>query len=321
METELVLSKDKEQNLSTAKVLLEAAIETMEASLSPSTRKMYRIDWNIFSEWCDYNKFNPLPASAETLCLFLTDQHTGGFAPATLIRRMAAIALAHERAGFDSPTKLPAVKKLMKGIKRTTTHEVIKKSAATVDRVQEMISHCPETLIGMRDKALLLLGFAGAFRRSELVALTINDIIKTDDGIKVMIKRSKTDQEGKGCIIAIPNGPNLRVVDNLFAWLKAGKITKGPLFRSIRKSNKVQEAALSTESVAKIIKRYAIKCGYNVDNFSGHSLRAGLITSAAKAGASINKIMEISRHSDINTLVGYVRNENLFENHAGEKFL
>lgn len=309
------------QNIAIPAETLQSVRDNIEACLSSGTRKIYKVDWRIFSEWCSHHNVNPLPVPPEALCLFLTEQSSAGIAPSTLIRRLAAIKLCYDRAGFDSPTKHPAVLMCMKGIKRITTHEVKKKSAATVDRIREMINHCPDNIIGIRDKAILLLGFAGAFRRSELVALTIRDICRTDDGIKVIIRRSKTDQEGKGHTIAIPNGKNLRVVDHLFAWLKASKIDNGFLFRSIRRGGKVQERTLTSHAVAEIVKKYARLCGFTVENFSGHSLRSGLITSAAKAGASINKIMEISRHSDINTLVGYVRNENLFENHATEKFM
>jgi|SRR5579872_383616 len=300
---------------------LKSVRDNIESCLSKGTREMYKIDWRIFSEWCLAHNVNPLPIPPEVLCIFLTEQANAGFAPATLIRRLAAIKRCYDRAGLDSPTKHPAVLMCMKGIKRNTSHEVKKKSAATVDRIQEMINHCPDNISGLRDKAILLLGFAGAFRRSELVALTTRDITRTDDGIKVIIRRSKTDQEGKGHTIAIPNGQNLRVVDHLFAWLKEAHIVNGFLFRSIRKGGKVQERVLTSHAIAEIVKKYARLLGLTVENFSGHSLRSGLITTAAKSGASINKIMEISRHSDINTLVGYVRNENLFENHAGEKFL
>jgi integrase len=154
-----------------------------------------------------------------------------------------------------------------------------------------------------------------------LVALTLDDIQKTDDGIRANIRRSKTDQEGKGFILAIPNGTRLRIVDSLFDWLKSANITSGHLFRSVKKGGKISFLPLSPRSVANIVKKYAARAGLDVDNFSGHSLRAGFLTSAARAGASITKMMEVSRHADLKTLAGYIRNENLFENHAGEKFL
>ena len=184
-----------------------------------------------------------------------------------------------------------------------------------------MITHCPDTLARLRDKALLLLGFAGAFRRSELVALTINDIEHTPEGIKVTIRKSKTDQEGQGQTIAILNGIRFRVVDALTAWLYMANITEGHLFRSIKKGDHVQSMPLTDRSVANIVKQYAKKAGLTVNDFRGHSLRVGFITSGTAAGADLFKLMEISRHKKPETIIGYVRESKLFENHAGEKFL
>lgn len=184
-----------------------------------------------------------------------------------------------------------------------------------------IIAHCPDTLTGIRDRALLLLGFAGAFRRSELVALEVNDIERTPEGIKITIHKSKTDQEGQGQVIAIPNGVNFRVVDALMSWLNAAGITEGALFRSIKKGGAIQTAALTSRSVANIVKQYAGLAGLTVDDFSGHSLRAGFITSGAEAGADLFKLMEVSRHTHPKTVMGYVRNAQLFDNHAGAEFL
>jgi len=301
--------------------LIQETKNLVENCLSNSTKKFYGIDWKIFTQWCDNFKEIPFPATPETIAKFLTYQNLSGIAHPTLNRRLAAIKLRHESVGVDSPTKDPLIYKVMRGIKRTQKRAVIKKAPATAERLETMISSCPDSILGLRDKALLLLGFAGAFRRSELVALKLEDIEKTPDGIRVTIRKSKTDQEGKGETIAIPNGTRFRIVDTLFEWLKKANINDGYLFRSLRKNGKVQEKALWPKDVARIIKRYAFNAGLTVSDFSGHSLRSGFLTSAAKAGASIHKMMETSRHKSIETLAGYVRYENLFENHAGEKFL
>lgn len=319
---EIIVYPNFEHNLVIIEGLVDEAKSYTKYSFSESTRKFYKIDWRIFSEWCVLNKVCSLPASPETICLFLTDQTLNHkIAPATLVRRLAAIRLRHSSSELESPTKHHLVRRIMQGIRRKSTHIIKKKAAATVDRMEQIISYCPDNITGLRDKALLLLGFAGAFRRSELVALKYEDIQKTDDGIKVLIRRSKTDQEGRGQTIAIPNGTRFRIVDTLFTWMKEANIREGHIFRSINKSKKISTEGLCPKSVAYIIKKYAAKAGLNVDNFSGHSLRAGFITSAAKAGASISKMMEVSRHTNSNILLGYIRNENLFENHAGEKFL
>jgi len=319
---EIIVYPKFEKNLSISEDLIDEAKSYTKYSFSESTRKFYKIDWRIFSEWCAINNLCPLPSTPETICLFLTDQTLNlKIAPATLVRRLAAIRLRHSSSELESPTKHHLVRRIMQGIRRKSNHVIKKKSAATVDRIEQLISFCPGDITGLRDKALLLLGFAGAFRRSELVALKYEDIEKTDDGIKVLIRRSKTDQEGRGQSIAIPNGTRFRIVDSLFSWLNEANITNGYLFRSINKSKKVSVDGLCSRTVAIIVKKYVAKAGLNVDNFSGHSLRAGFITSAAKHGASISKMMEVSRHTNSNILLGYIRNENLFENHAGEKFL
>jgi site-specific recombinase XerD len=262
-----------------------------------------------------------MPATHQTIMLFLSAQAQEGIKAATLVRRLAAIKMFHESRGFTTPTQHQGVKSVLKGIKRNQGTAARKKAPATAERMANMIAHCPESLKGLRDKALLLLGFAGAFRRSELVALRIQDIERTPEGIKVTIRKSKTDQEGLGQVIAIPNGIRFRIVDALFAWLEVANIKEGFLFRSIKKGDHVQEAALTDQSVAKVVKLYASKAGLTVNDFSGHSLRAGFITSGAASGADLFKLMEVSRHKKPETVLGYVRESKLFENHAGERFL
>jgi site-specific recombinase XerD len=294
----------------------------LQLALSPSTQKFYGIDISIFVDWCNKNQLNALPAAHATVVLFLVSQvNEGKIKSATLVRRLAAIKLYHESRGHETPTQHPGVKAVLKGIKRDQGTAARKKAPATAERIESMIAHCPDTPIGLRDKALLLLGFSGAFRRSELVALTVNDIERTPEGIKVTIRQSKTDQEGQGQVIAIPNGVRFRGVDALYAWLEAANIKEGYLFRSIKKGGQIQAQALSDRSIANIVKHYAGKAGLTVSDFSGHSLRAGFITSGAAAGADLFKLMEVSRHKKPETVLGYVRESKLFENHAGERFL
>ena len=294
----------------------------IQQSLSPSTRKFYQIDFGIFFKWCRSLELTALPALPETIARFLAFQADGGVKPATLVRRLAAIRMAHEVKEYNDPTQHKGVKAVMKGIKREKRVSPNKKAPITAERLESMITHCnTNTLIGLRDKALLLLGFAGAFRRSELVALTMNDIERTPEGIKVTIRKSKTDQEGQGQVIAILNGARLRVIDALFSWLQTANINNGYLFRPINKWGHIQTMGLTDRSVANIVKRYAGKAGFTVNDFSGHSLRAGFITSGAAAGADLFKLMEVSRHKKPETIIGYVRESKLFENHAGEKFL
>lgn len=313
--------KENDKNLPIKNHIDDLAKNYINQSLSYSTRKFYGIDIRIFSKWCDEFGFVSLPASPETIGRFLAHQSETGIKPSTLVRRLAAIKMIHEVKGFKSPTLHKAVKAVLKGIKREKGIYKTKKAPATAERIESMIAFCNDNIIGIRDKALLLLGFAGAFRRSELVSLTMNNIERTPEGIKVIIKKSKTDQEGQGQIIAILNGAHFRVVDNLMKWLNAANITSGYLFRSIKKGGHISEASLSDRSVSNIIKKYAEKAGLTINDFSGHSLRSGFITSGASSGADLFKLMEVSRHRDPQTILGYVRESKLFENHAGKKFL
>jgi integrase len=184
-----------------------------------------------------------------------------------------------------------------------------------------MLRLCPATLAGSRDRALLALGFAGAFRRSELVALEIADLTEAPDGLRVRIRRSKTDQEGEGAEIAIPRGYRLRPVEAVQGWIAAAEISEGPLFRPVLKGGRIQPEPLSAFSAAQIVKRYAERAGLDPASYAGHSLRSGFLTSAAESGASILKMMEVSRHKSVDVLRGYVRRADLFREHAGAAFL
>jgi integrase len=184
-----------------------------------------------------------------------------------------------------------------------------------------MLDACPDTLKGKRDRALLALGFAGAFRRSELVALNVTDLAEVADGFRVTIRRSKTDQEGAGQEIAIPRGSRLRPVEAVQTWLAATGITAGPVFRPVAKGGRATAQALSANAVPDIVKGYAARIGLDPAAFAGHSLRSGFLTSGAEAGASVFKLMEVSRHKSMDTLRGYVRRSDLFKDHAGGSFL
>ncbi len=174
---------------------------------------------------------------------------------------------------------------------------------------------------GLRDRAILLLGFAGAFRRSELVALDVADLEFCDGGLRVTVRKSKTDQEGLGATIAIVPGSIACPVEATLKWIEVAGFSEGPLFRPASRSGKVSNRRLSDRAVAEIVKNYARRVGLNAGDFSGHSLRSGFLTSAARRGASIFKMMDVSRHKSVDTLRGYVRDAELFRDHAGSGLL
>lgn len=293
----------------------------IENSTSPSTRKAYASDLKIFASWCQVHNVVAVPAAAEVVAMFLSDQAKDGVAASTLTRRTAAIRFAHEAQGHDTPTSSKLVSATLKGIRRSAGVAKKQKAPATADRITAMVSHCPNSLAGLRDRAILLLGFAGAFRRSELAALTVGDIEEMAEGLRVTIRKSKTDQEGQGQVIAIPTGARLMVVKALQDWLKAAEITEGFLFRPVAKGGTLRSMPLTDRSIADIVKKYAGLSGFNAADFSGHSLRSGFLTSAAENGATVFKMAEVSRHRSIETLRGYVRFAELFKDHAGSGFL
>jgi site-specific recombinase XerD len=293
---------------------VEAAASYAKAEKAASTRRAYKSDFSIFQAWCADRGAAALPAEPATVAAFLAWEANRETRPSTIGRRAAAIRYAHKLAGHNIPTDDERVRATMRGIRRAVGSAPTKKTPA-------MTPVAGTCLADLRDRALLLLGFAGAFRRSELVALDLEDIEETKDGLRVMIRRGKTDQESKGAIIAIVRGTVACPVAAYKAWIEAANISAGPVFRPIAKGGRLQEARLTDRSVSKIVKAHAARIGLDPAGFSGHSLRSGFLTSAAARGASIFKMMDVSRHKSMDTLRGYVRDGELFRDHAGAGLL
>ena len=300
----------------------QAALDFALAALAPATRRAYRSDWQRFEVWCRRRGLVELPAEPESVAVFLAAEANAGLKPATIARRAAAIRYAHGLDRKEPPTSTQRVRSTVAGIRRRHGTAPAQKTPATADRIASMAALAPPgTLRGLRDRALLLLGFSGAFRRSELVALRVEDLVAVPDGLRVAIRKSKTDQEGAGQEVAIPRGARLRPVEAVRAWLDAAGIYTGPVFRRIRKNGRIGDDALSAEAAVQIVKHYAERAGFRPEDFAGHSLRAGFLTSGAESGASVFKLMEVSRHKSMDTLRGYVRRAELFKDHAGADFL
>jgi site-specific recombinase XerD len=300
---------------------LAAAVDYARSEKSPATRKAYGTDFRLFKAWCDGKGAQALPAAPETVAAFLAAEAEAGVRPSTLGRRVAAIRYAHKLASLATPTDAEGVKATLRGIRRSVGAAKVRKAPALAERVKAMVAASPDTLAGKRDRALILLGFAGAFRRSELVALDVADIKESDAGLRVTIQHSKTDQDGEGATIAIARGAVACPVRALRAWLDAAGIETGALFRPVNKSGGVANTRLTDRSVANIVKAMAGSVGLDASAFSGHSLRAGFLTSAASNGASIFKMMDVSRHKSVDTMRGYVRDAELFKDHAGAGLL
>ena len=243
-----------------------------------ATRRAYRADIRRFSTWCEAVGAIALPATPATVAAYLAALADLRLKVSTISRRTAAIAYAHKLASFEPPIN-ESVKAVMRGIRRKLGTAQKGKAPATAAVVAKLVKHIPDDLSGKRDKALILIGFAAALRRGELVALTLADVERAPDGIVLHIRQSKTDQDGQGDQIAVPNGRKLKPVEALDAWLEAAAITQGPIFRRVMKGGRLGHA-LTTQSVALIVKRWAKAARVDSDSFSGHSLRAGFVTSA-----------------------------------------
>jgi site-specific recombinase XerD len=302
--------------------VLKSAASYARADKSEATKLAYRSDWRDFAGWCEQLGASPMPAAVETVAAYLAHLADSGRKASTITRRTAAIAYAHRLAGIVSPpTSAEPVKAVLRGIRRRIGVAVQRKAPATARAITAMLRRVPDTLIGKRDKAILLIGFSAALRRSELVGLQVGDVRAVGEGTIVHIRRSKTDQEGQGHDVAVPRGTRLKPVEALEAWLTAAQITEGPIFRPIGKGGRVKSEALTGESVARIVKRYAKLAKLDPEMFAGHSLRAGFVTSALETGADLLKIMDVTRHRSVETLKGYDRRAKAFVNHAGRKFL
>jgi site-specific recombinase XerD len=288
---------------------------------APATRKAYRSDFASFQAFCLSRGVASLPATPETVAAYLASGAEAGLKPSTISRRCAAIRYAHKLAGHEPPTNAEAVKATLRGIRRAIGVAPARKAPAVAEIMRDMAHAAPAGLKGLRDRALLLLGFGGAFRRSELVALDVADLEETEDGLRVTIRRSKTDQEGQGVTIAIIKGGVYCPVRALKAWLDAAGISEGPVFRPVRKGGKVRSQRLTAKSVCDLVKTYADSVGLDGAAFGAHSLRSGFLTSAARRGASVFKMRDVSRHKSMDVLQSYVRDADLFRDHAGAGLL
>lgn len=303
-------------------VLVEKAKRYFDASLSENTRTAYASRWAAYQAWATTNDlpFLPTQETAETVALFVTHLAEEGRAVSTVQQYLAAISLAHRGQDMPSPTTLPKIKQLVKGIRNSKGAAPSKKKAVTVEDIRKMVKACPPTAKGKRDRAMLLIGFIGALRRSELVGINVEHVEVVDQGLKILIPKSKTDQEGKGRYVTVPFSKGSCPGKALNAWLKVSKIKEGPLFRRTFRGGSVGDKALTPRMVAMIIKEYAKKVGLDADDFAGHSLRSGYVTEAVKSGAADHEIMAQTGHKSVQVLHGYKQANPAVKNNPAKKF-
>ena len=297
------------------------------ASRAAATRAKYEAAWDSFAHWCAAHGHEPLPAHPGAVAVFLAEEAGRGCSPAWVALKMAAIGWAHQRAGKVPPHKAAeggvAILDVLAGIRREHGRPPERKHAACGDVVRDVLRAIKgEDLRAVRDRALLAFGLASCMRRSELVALRVDDLARVPEGLRVRVRRSKTDQEGKGAVIAVPEGRRLRPVARLQEWLERAGVADGFLFRRLsRAGERALPSPMSDRAVARVVQARVAAAGYDPARFAGHSLRAGFLTSAARAGASVFKMQEQSRHKSIQVLSTYVRDAQVFHDHAGKDFL
>ncbi|SBW05059.1 Integrase/recombinase xerD homolog [uncultured Alphaproteobacteria bacterium] len=285
----------------------EAVSAYLEASISANTRRAYRCDMAHFTAWG-----GTIPATPEAVAQYLAE-YAEALTVATLSRRLVAIGKAHTMQGLPNPGSSDLVRMTMRGIRRTWGKPQRQAAAAIKEDVLAMVGGMGTSVKDIRDRALILIGFAGAFRRSELVGLDVSDIEHVSQGIIIHLRRSKTDQDGRGRKVAIPFARGtVCAVFSLTAWLEAAGITEGPVFRPVDRHGHVAETRLSGKAVAVVVKTRAEAAGLDPARYSGHSLRAGLATSAAAAGVPTYKIRQQTGHASDAMLGRYIRDGGLF---------
>jgi integrase len=308
----VTLLHSTEQAVELAEIAADAR-DYVAASRAKNTTRVYRTGWAQFTAWCDEHGVTSLPAGAETVALYVADLAKAA-KPATIDLRLAAISAAHRAAGYDTPTKEEAVRLVRRGVRRTLGTAQRQVRPVTVPDLRAMLQGLGTDPAGCRDRALLLLGFAGALRRSELVSLDVTDITESSDGLTVRLRRSKTDQEGAGRAIGIPYGSNPVTcpVRAWRAWLEVSGITEGHAFCPVDRHGHLGTTRLSGNAVALVLKRHASRAGFDPGEVAGHSLRAGLATSAAAARVPERVIADQTGHRGTAMLRRYIREGSLF---------
>lgn len=291
----------------------QRANEYASAASAEHTRHAYKGSWSEFLLFCQKRGYVAMPASAVALIEYLTGLADAGQRVSTINAKLAAISAAHEAAGQPNPAHSDAVRLLMKGIRRTLGTAPRQKAPIKREDLQRMVETLPSDLRGKRDKAILLLGWAGAFRRSEIAGLDVSDVRFSRGEMLVTLRKSKTDQEGQGIKKRIPQigDETLDPVRAVRDWLKAAQIESGALFRAIDRWGHVRNSTLTDKVVALIVKGTAKSAGLEPLQFAGHSLRAGFVTQAAQDETPEWAIAEVTGHRSRAMLQRYIRDAGL----------
>ena len=307
------------------KALQNETLSNLRSSKAVNTIRAYKSDFKDFGEFCSKNGFNSLPTDPKIVSIYLTYLSAKEAKISTLRRRLVSIGVVHKLKGHYLDTKHPVIIENLMGIKRKKgTYQRGKKPLLInqLKAITNVIDHQKsEEIKKIRDKTIILTGFSGGFRRMELVSLDIEDIEFVPEGVKIIIKRSKTDQFGEGMVKGLPYFSNLKYcpVLHLKKWIEISKIKSGPLFRRFSKGLKLSQNRLTDQSVALILKDYLKIAGFENKNYSGHSLRSGFATVSAESGADERSIMAMTGHKSTEMVRRYIKEANIFKNNALNK--
>jgi site-specific recombinase XerD len=307
------------------KALQEETLLNLQSSKANNTIRAYKSDFNDFKLFCVQNGFKSLPSEPKIISLYLTHLSSREVKMSTLKRRLVSIGVIHKLKGHYLDTKHPSIIENIMGIKRRKGSIQKGKKPLLISNLKLLINVIDEKnndeIVHLRDRSLILIGFSGGFRRNEIVSLDFDDLDFVTEGLKINLKRSKTDQFGEGFVKGIPYFDNSQYcpVLSLKKWIEVSNINTGPLFRRFSKGSKLTEKRLTDQTVAILIKKYLELAGIESKNYSGHSLRSGFATSAADSGAEERSIMAMTGHKSAEMVRRYIKEANLFKNNPLNK--
>ena len=307
------------------KALQEETLLNLQNSKANNTVRAYKSDFKDFGIFCSQNGFKSLPSEPKIVSLYLTHLSTKDAKMSTLKRRLVSIGVIHKLKGHYLDTKHPSIIENIMGIKRRKGSHQKGKEPMLISNLKAIINvidqQNKEDIKKFRDRSIILIGFSGGFRRNEIVSLNLDDLDFVPEGLKINIRRSKTDQFGEGFIKALPyfDSSHYCPVVSLKNWIEISKITSGPVFRRFVKGSKLSENRLTDQTVALLIKEYLNLAGIDSKNYSGHSLRSGFATSAAQLGVEERNIMAMTGHKSTEMVRRYIKDANLFKNNALNK--
>ena len=307
------------------KALQDETLLNLKSSKANNTIRAYKSDFRDFGLFCSKNGFRSLPSDPRTISLYLTYLSSKEIKLSTLKRRLVSIGVIHKLKGHYLDTKHPSIIENIMGIKRRKGSVQKGKKPLLINNLKRLInvidSKISEEIKRLRDRSIILIGFSGGFRRNEIVSLDYDDLEFVSEGLKINLKRSKTDQFGEGTIKGLPYFDNFQYcpVTSVKKWIEVSNIKSGPLFRRFSKGSKLTENRLTDQSIALLIKYYLRLAGINNNNYSAHSLRSGFATSAAESGAEERSIMAMTGHKSPEMVRRYIKEANLFKNNALNK--